>query len=479
MRRMTRRSLLAGIAAGGGLVWSSSRTNGTHVAQETAPSWSLEPLGHSLLGAPPVEFAEGAVRADGAYAAVGTWNGDEYGSFLVDLSDPANPQRAHYLQAPDRVMNLDVKFDPRDGLYYRCQEPIEDQETMGVEIVDYGYADGSPADPVSIGRADAGPTHNVFPHPAEPLLYAVNHDQDRDTKGLEIWDVSDPTSPERLSEVGRPWSLHDVTFDPDSELLHCAYGKGYVAMDASDAASPTEVGAFEYEGRPSYEEVGPGNEGFETGHLAKQYPGRDLVVMGDEVSTGVPGGKHILDIGWGEGTLEDPVSVGFTKSPNAEVQEPTGDQSRGDIVFDWTGHNFDVVPWGDYTLLVSGDWHEGAVLYDITDPRDPTPLDRYPTDDRADEKPGRSRWGPPPMAFSAVYNAERDLVVASDVVTGLYTFRIAGEPRPTRTETGTESSSGGGTAPGARGPPAEESPESDGWFGLGWEVSIFGWRLVL
>jgi hypothetical protein len=91
-------------------------------------------------------------------------------------------------------MNLDVKFGPRDGLYYRIQQPIEDQKIAGVEIVDYGYADGSPGDPSIIGRAEAGSTHNVYVHPNKPVLYSVNHDNDPDTQCLEIWDVSDPTS---------------------------------------------------------------------------------------------------------------------------------------------------------------------------------------------------------------------------------------------------------------------------------------------
>jgi hypothetical protein len=188
-------------------------------------------------------------------------------------------------------------------------------------------------------------------------------------------------------------------------------------MDASNPTDPVELGRFDYRDQPVYEEVGLGNEAFKNGHLAVGDPRRDLVVMGDEVTRGVPGGEQIFDIGWEEGLPKNPTPIGFTVSPNAKVQGE-------DEIFDWTGHNFDVVPRGDQTLLVSGDWHEGVVLYDITDPRNPTPIDRYSTDDRANEKPSKSRWGSPPMAFSAVYNAERDLVVVSDVITGIYTLRL-------------------------------------------------------
>jgi hypothetical protein len=100
-------------------------------------------------------------------------------------------------------------------------------------------------------------------------------------------------------------------------------------------------------------------------------------------------------------------------------------------VLDWTTHNHDVISKPDATLLVSGDYHEGTVVYDITDPRNPTPSDQYMTDDMAEEVEERGT-GPtffpeadsPPMAWGANYNEERDLTVTSDMWTGLYVFTV-------------------------------------------------------
>lgn len=385
---------------------------------------TLEPVGHSLLGNPDVEFAHGAVRTDGRYAAVGSWRGSDRGSFLVDLSDPASPERVHHLPNGEAVKSMDVKFDRRDGLYYRTQEPLgrQNPEFTGVEVVDYGFDEGTPDDPTVVGRLDAGPTHNLRPHPEAPVVYTANYRPG--DRNLQVWSVDDPTSPERLRAVGEGWPLHDVTVDPDAGQLHCAYSNGYVLMDASDPGNPAEVGRFDYRDHPSYEEAGPGERGFQSGHLAKCDPRRALVYVGDEVGIGVPGGKHVFDVGWDEGSPDDPRPIGFTKSPNAAVQEPSDGQQRSEVVRDWTGHNFDVLTRGEATLLVSGDWAEGVVLYDVTDPTDPTPIDRQPTDDGADRAAGPDRFGDPPYCWSAAYDAERDLAVASDAFTGLHTFRI-------------------------------------------------------
>jgi hypothetical protein len=460
MERTSRRRVLlatAGLAAGAGCTWWSDAeepspadgagptdtpsdgetgtatdgepetADGTdeETAVEGDPRAStLAPVGHSLLGAPDVEFAHGAVRADGRYAVVGSWRGSDRGSFLVALSDPSAPERVHHLPNPDGVKSMDVKFDARDGLYYRTQEPVggQDPPFAGVEVVDYGFDEGTPDEPAVVGRLDAGPTHNLRPHPEAPVVYTANYRQG--DGNLQVWAVDDPTSPERLRTTGEGWPLHDVTIDADAGHLHCAYNNGYVLMDASDPGRPTELGRFDYRDQPSYEEAGPGERGFKSGHLAKCDPRRDLVYVGDEVGIGVPGGKHVFDVGWDEGSPSAPEPIGFTKSPNAEVQQPEDGQERAEVVRDWTGHNFDVLARGEATLLVSGDWAEGVVLYDVTDPTEPTPIDRRPTDEGAGRASGPDRFGGPPYCWSAAYDDARDLVVASDVFTGVHTFRL-------------------------------------------------------
>ncbi|MFB6070521.1 MAG: LVIVD repeat-containing protein [Halanaeroarchaeum sp.] len=382
-------------------------------------------MGHSLLSNPAGGYAEGDVRDDGRYALLGSFLG-EGGSFLVDVRNPRNPTEVHRLPSDPDVRNADVKFDTRDGLYYRSQEPNTSDATFtGAEIVDYGFADGTPEDPAVLASIESGPTHNLTVHPNAPVLYTVNHD------GFDVVDVSDPTNPTVVGTAGRDADLHDVVIDPESELGHFAYigggFGGYVIMDMSDPTAPYEVGHFDYSGRPSYEEIGlealkEGTPGFGNCHFATYDPERGIAVVGDEIATGTPGGKHVFDIGWGDGSPSDPQHVGFTLSPNAAVQ-------GGDLadIYDWTGHNFSVIPKGETTLLVSGDYHEGTVVYDVTDPTDPTATDRYRTDDGATEEVNDDPifdLGDAPMAWGADWNERRDVVVTSDFFTGVYVFKV-------------------------------------------------------
>jgi hypothetical protein len=389
---------------------------GTVTAREKATKGRIRKMGHSLLSDPPGGYTEGDIRDDGQYALTGSFFG-EGGSFLVDISNPRDPTEVHRLPSSATVRNADVKFGRRDGLYYRSQEPnTGDAEFDGVEIIDYGYGDGTPEDPSIIGALDAGSTHNLFPHPTEPYVYTTEH------HGMGVFDVSDPTDTSFMGVFGPEADLHDIVVDPESELAHLAFigggFDGYVIMDVGDPGSPEMAGSFSYEGLPSYQEQDVGEEGFQNCHYANYDPDRDIAVVGDEIGFGNPGGKHIFDIGWGDGSVEDPQPIGYTPSPNAEVMD------EGDELFDWTTHNHDVISKGDNSLLIDGAYHEGMVVWDISDPTDPTFTDRYATDDMADEAQGPEWLGEAPMAWSANYNERRDLTVVADMFTGVYVFRV-------------------------------------------------------
>lgn len=406
----------------------AATTNGGAVAADRPAKGSVRKLGHSLLSDPPGGFAEESIRSDGQYAVLGSFLGPG-GSFLVDIRNPTAPNEVHHVPSPSgSTRHADVKFDSRDGLYYRT---LEGDET-GVDVIDYGFDAGSPEDPAVVARIPAGPTHNVFAHQEEPILYAVN--EHNGTPGLEVWDTSDPANPTHVTDVGPVGGLHDIVVDPERGLAHGAFISdafgdfdptrdfaGYLIYDVSDPAAPVEAGRFDYVGRPDYteERLENGEPGFENCHYANYDPNRDLTFVGDELGVGVPGGKHVFDIGWGDGSPSDPRHVGFTYSPNAELMDEAGE------AFDWTGHNFDVIPKGRNTLLVSGDYHEGAVVYDVSDPTDPTATDQYMTDDDADRaNPPLFPVGSAPMAWGVDYADERDFTVCSDMVTGIYVLKF-------------------------------------------------------
>lgn len=385
-------------------------------------------LGHTLGSDPPGGYAEEDVRADGEMALLSSFMG-EGGTFLFDIRDPTTPTQVHRLRSAPEVRNADCAFDPREGLYYRSQEPnTEDASFAGAEIIDYGWEHGSVENPVIVGKVESGPTHNLFPHPDPEvdLLYTTSEE-----RTMHVWDVSDPTTPEKVF-TGPPGDAHDLVVDPEKEVLYFAghlkeSGFSYAFFDVSDPTSPSLIGGLDPTEYPSLEDAGMNDPGFKHsgGHYADYDPNRAIAYVSDETGRGVPAGKWALDVGWDEGSFENPVPLGFTRSPNAELQDERTER------FDWTTHNHDVVSKPNATLLVSGDYHEGTVVYDFTDPRNPAPSDQYATDDMADEANGPTFFpegDSPPMAWGANYNEERDLTVTSDMWTGLYVFTVTPTP---------------------------------------------------
>jgi hypothetical protein len=436
-RRAFLKTLSATALAVGGVGKVGAQQSG---GQVTATSGVLELEGHSLLSDPPGGYAEVDIRADGQYTVMGSYLG-EGGSFLADVSDLSSPTEAHRLPSSASTRNADVKFGSRDGLYYRSQEPNDDQGMGGVEVVDYGFEAGSVEEPEIVGRLDRpSGVHNMDSHYSESILYLVNSQvgdletqEDENpsgaTPGITVVDVGDPTSPERVTTVEPIGSNHDVVVDENRDMLHSAYiaGEfvGYAAHDISDPRNPELISTFDYKYRPNYTEVG--EVGFELCHYARADPEEDIVVVGDEKGTGVPGGKHILDVGWQDGSFEDPVHIGFAHSPNARSQEAEVD------LFDWTTHNHEVVYKDGTRLLVDGGYHEGAVVYDLSDPTNPVPAHQYLTIDGTEEVQGADWVGEAPMAWGANYHEERDFVAVSDLQTGLYVFRVTADESPVRT----------------------------------------------
>ena len=422
---VTRRILLKGIGTAVATV-----ATGTATASGTAAEHArgrLDLVGHSLLSDPEGGYTEVDVRADGAYAVLGSFYGTG-GSFLADLSDPANPTQVHRLESAKTTRNADVKFGAREGIYYRSQEPNEDGAAGGVEIVDYGYDQGSVEDPVVAGRIDRpSGVHNLQPHPEEPVIYLVDGtDADGNRVGITVYDISDPASPEQVAAAVETAGNHDITYDPARDMIHSAFisgdAAGWIGHDVSNPTDPVEVGRFSYTDRPGYEAIG--TAGFGSCHYARADPERGLLYLGDEIAEGMPGGKHVLDIGYGDGSLSDPQHLSFAHGPNAKPME------YDDELYDFTTHNHDIVHAGEATLLIDGAYHEGVVIFDVTDPADITPGHQYLTVDGAQQAEGATWLGAAPMSWNVVYDEANDVVVASDMNTGLYTFDVSDERQP-------------------------------------------------
>ena len=73
------------------------------------------------------------------------------------------------------------------------------------------------------------------------------------------------------------------------------------------------------------------------------------------------------------------------------------------------------------------------MVYDISDPTDPTATDQYLTDDDADEaNPPLFPVGDAPMAWGVDYADQRDFTVVSDMVTGIYVLHFTPAATPSQ-----------------------------------------------
>lgn len=436
---------IASTVAGLGTASATATIDDSHEdGHGDAPRGTIEKLGQALPEDPP-RYTYGQVREDGMYGAISSFasQGNDFTSSLFDLSDLENPEEVHRIEPPnDETRSNDIKFDgTRDGIYYRSMEADDFDEDdqvgeMGIEVIDYGYADGTAEDPEIIATLNTPNTgvHKLTEHPDETIIYLV--DKDGEEPGVFTVDVEDPVNPEIVDFAGPDGYCHDLEVDMTRDALHTAYISGdfigYVIFDLSDPYAPEELSRIDYADLPDYEEIG--TAGFESCHQATFDPERDIAVVGDEVGSGIPGGKHFYDIGWDEGSPEDPIHIGFTHSPNAVEQDD-------DEPFFWTTHFANVVPCGDTTLLVDGGYHEGVWVADMTDPTNPQLSQQFQT--REDEElipqlgsgPVTPFLDPlhPPFVWSVEYNKERDFIFASDSLTGAYTFDVSPEEFEFRT----------------------------------------------
>lgn len=429
-RRTILKGLMAATVGGGVLGGVPSAAAST---QQASANGTLEKIGHTYPETLEQDggvssYAMGSLNPAGDLAAVSS-RGDVGGS-LFDVSDAGNIEELHTVQNPSGSYANDVKFDTDRDVYYLAHELRSGDGFPGFQVVDYGWDTGTPEDPVVVGEFEAPNTgvHKVEVHPDEPIVYAT--DKGLEQPGLMIIDVSDPANPTHVDEDnplrGPEGYLHDMEVELSRDVLYGAYAignnMGIAIWDIADPSSPDLLAFVDYDDRPNYEEIG--TPGYQICHQVNYDPDRDLIVAGDELGGGAfgqtPGGKHVWDVGWGEGSLEDPEHIGFTHSPNAME------------LFGYTTHFHDIIPESHTsdgsTILVDGGYNEGVWLCDITDPTDPTPAEQYPTID------GIENINPhPASAWGAEYSMSEEFVLATDSGTGIYTFEVNDEPFEFRT----------------------------------------------
>ena len=242
----------------------------------------LRTVGHSDLGG----FGDGMqVLQHGDVLYVGHFGPSGMGTSVLDISERSAPRLVRQWRAPGGSHTHKVQV--ADGLLLVNHEQFRGGDPYSAGMAVYDLAD--PLDPQQIGWFDStgkGVHRIVWTGGRYAYVSAI-------PDGFEdrIWvivDMADPTNP---TEAGRWWwpgqwvgggetptwpegkryAAHHALVENDRAYL--GYGDGnLVVLDIADVAKPVRIGGLQWE---------PGGDT----HTCMPLPGRDLLVVTDEVVT--------------------------------------------------------------------------------------------------------------------------------------------------------------------------------------------------
>lgn len=304
---------------------------------------------------------------------------------IVDLSDPAQPSELGHIPVtyPDYEIYNDIKMvEANDRVYALCASNLRG-------VVTYDVTD--PANPTEVaafppvddevGYVDV---HTLFIDGTRAYLANTTYN----VSGLDIYDVSDPTSPTSLGRYVDPdvpdegGFVHDL-YVKDGRVYLNYWNQGMVVLDAqADPANPTVVGIFDdYERRTSHSV------------WVTEAGGKTIAVHGGEDF-----GAHvrIIDLGTAPG-----------------YQEIGSFQTRAQV----SVHN--IMAIGDRALVTY--YQDGFRVLDLSNPAQPTEIAHLQTWPGTQPAYGNGFYE---GAIGVDYNPDTDHVYLADTHRGLFVLRL-------------------------------------------------------
>ncbi len=219
-----------------------------------------------------------ATSSDGTwYAYVGNWGGkcQSGGVHVVDFSDPANPVKVGFLNAGGtgyqtegiQALRVETTTYTGDILVVSNEWCLEKKNPKlnpgGITIYDID----DPTNPVTLvddfGDFDvhgtrANESHSVIAWDAGNHVYAAAIDNE-ETEDVDLFDITDPTSPELIAETELPGvrvdghgelkTSHDfdvLKIGSEWHLMVSDWDAGWIDVDVTDPSDPKIVGDFDY-----------------------------------------------------------------------------------------------------------------------------------------------------------------------------------------------------------------------------------------
>lgn len=394
-------------------------------------------VGHSDLGG-------GGLNADvwghRGYAYVGVWSGTcpASGVKVVDTRRPSSPRVVARLQNPRGTSAEDVVVRRVDTPSFRgdlavvgiqvCGDPAKTRRFRGLQFWDVT----DPAAPRELGRwrSPVGGCHEidlvqradgrVLAGCAEPFA-----EQATGADEVVLVDATRPSSPRKVSgfALGRDAGIdpartrhnvgcfpasfaHSVRFTRDSRTLYVSYWDvGTLEMAVREGGRRLVLG--------SRAGVSPPDEDADNHSMTLARGGRNMIVNSEDFS---PLDRRCSAFGgWGEAHV---LSTDLRPRVLSTFSTPNSRSSRTDGFF--SVHNTEV---SHGTQAFSSWYSDGIVWWSLADPRAPRPRGQFvppPTEDPSGVFP------PVPLVWGVHLDRARDLVLASDMNSGLWILRPTG-----------------------------------------------------
>ncbi len=284
-------------------------------------------------------------------------------------------------------------------------------------------------------------SHNMTVHPGGLYLYNSNNELTGGVGAIEIVDISDVTAPKMTKTVTLTTGIdsHDISFNADGTRAYSAAINHSLVFDTTDPANPVVIGRIVDPSITIHHQSEPVTMDTPLGE-------RDFLVVTDEVGGGsygsvCPGGAiHVFDI---TGDLErSPVKVGVFEAP--VVKPAGGGTDQTGSALGCTSHVLRFYP--EQKIMTIAWYNAGTHVVDISSMIGPSvgatiPTEGGPTTGSVSTgmKELGYYWFPDSNTWSAKTNAfEEDgsfFVYSNDINRGLDIFRFDASA-PTAAATG-------------------------------------------
>jgi hypothetical protein len=446
-------------------------------AQSRQPTtWNTELVGHL---APPQDGGYGDVWAHRDVAYLGNLRHADCrpanGVWAIGLGDPARPRPlASFAKFPGSdgediwVGSVDTKAFKGDLAAVGLQ-PCSRQDPGFAGLALYDVTD--PARPRALGRLATGvptgvhelgvvqrPDGRLLLLAAVPYSFNLSHGRQGD---LRIIDATDPRRPREIADWdlrrdgpaevrGQLAARRDVfchsawPFDKGDKLFASFWSAGEQFLDISDPAAPRLIGQTPYRAEDLY-------RGAHSGWFNED---ETLFIQNDEAMQAVGNGGQTT---WTFQRVFDTSSLQRPKLLSTFATESAVPGKDGRVATDGVYSVHNAVIKGDLEYVA---WYsDGVRVVDLSDPRRPeevasfTPPPSGPRQTAATARGGRRDM---PMVWG-VY-PWKDLVLASDMNSGLWVIRVTLDGKRAD-QAGSGSGSGSASAPPTTSAPSAAPPD--------------------